>query len=46
VPVLFDEAIMALPRVSISSGDLMLGIELSPADLRQITGARVARIRA
>ena len=46
VPVLFDEAIMALPRVSISSGDLTLGIELSPSDLHEIAKAHVARIRA
>jgi Cys-tRNA(Pro) deacylase len=44
VPVLFDVAIEACARVSISSGDPMLGLELDPNDLRRVTGARVAAI--
>jgi Cys-tRNA(Pro) deacylase len=44
VPVLFDEAIPACARVSISSGHPMLGLELDPQDLLRVTGARVAAI--
>ncbi|MGE5602984.1 MAG: aminoacyl-tRNA deacylase [Nitrososphaerales archaeon] len=44
VPVLFDEAIVACARVSISSGDPMLGLELDPQDLLRVTGARLAAI--
>jgi Cys-tRNA(Pro)/Cys-tRNA(Cys) deacylase len=44
VPVLFDEAIVACSRVSISSGDPMLGLELDPQDLLRVTGARLAAI--
>ena len=44
VPVLFDEAIAACPKVSISSGDPMLGLELDPQDLLRVTGAHLATI--
>ncbi len=44
IPVLFDEAVMACARVSISSGDPMLGLELDPGDLFRLAGARLARI--
>jgi prolyl-tRNA editing enzyme YbaK/EbsC (Cys-tRNA(Pro) deacylase) len=44
VPVLFDVAIAACARVSISSGDPMLGLELDPGDLIRVTGARLAPI--
>lgn len=33
VPVLFDQAIAACAKVSISSGDVMFGLELAAADL-------------
>lgn len=44
VPVILDEALVRCPRVSISSGDLMLGLELDPAVLLRLSGARLARI--
>lgn len=44
VPVLFDEAIARCPKVSISSGDLLAGLELDPADLIRAAGARLAPI--
>jgi Cys-tRNA(Pro)/Cys-tRNA(Cys) deacylase len=44
VPVLFDEAIVACARVSISSGDPLLGLELDPQDLLRVTGARLVPI--
>jgi len=44
VPVVFDEAIGRCAKVSISSGDPMLGLELDPADLARVAGARMGRI--
>jgi prolyl-tRNA editing enzyme YbaK/EbsC (Cys-tRNA(Pro) deacylase) len=44
VPVLFDAAIAACARVSISSGHPMLGLELDPQDLLRVTRARIATI--
>jgi Cys-tRNA(Pro)/Cys-tRNA(Cys) deacylase len=44
VPVLFDRAIPVCRRVSISSGDPMLGLELDPQDLLRVTGAQLADI--
>ncbi len=46
VPVFFDEALAALPRVSISSGDPMLGLELDSATLLRLSGARLVHIAA
>lgn len=44
VPVVFDEAIERCHKVSISSGDPLLGLELDAGDLARLAGARVARI--
>lgn len=44
VPVLFDEAIARCRRVNISSGDLLAGLELDPADLIRVAGASLAPI--
>lgn len=44
VPVVFDEAIARCTKVNISSGDLMLGLELSQPDLSRLVGARFAPI--
>lgn len=44
VPVVFDEAIARCPKVNISSGDLMLGLELSQEDLTRLAGAQFAPI--
>jgi len=44
VPVIFDEAIASCEKVSISSGDPVLGLELAPVDLIRVAGARLARI--
>lgn len=44
VLVVFDEAIGRCAKVSISSGDPLLGLELDPAELARVAGARVARI--
>ncbi len=44
VPVVFDEAIGRCAKVSISSGDPLLGLELDPADLARVAGARMGRI--
>ena len=44
VPVIFDEAIARCPKVSISGGDPMVGVELDPNDLIKIAGARLAPI--
>ena len=46
VPVLFDVAIERLPKVSISSGDLMAGLELATPDLIRVASARLAPIAA
>jgi Cys-tRNA(Pro)/Cys-tRNA(Cys) deacylase len=45
VPVIFDEAIARCEKVSISSGDLMAGLELSAQDLIRVAGARLAPIK-
>ena len=44
VPVVFDEGIAILKRVSISSGDPMAGLELEPKHLMRVAGARLAPI--
>ena len=44
VPVVFDEAIAHCTKVNISSGDLMLGLELKQEDLTRLTGAQFALI--
>ncbi len=41
IPILIDETLVALERVNISSGDPMAGLELDPADLLRLSGARV-----
>jgi len=44
VPVIFDEAIARCPKVNISSGDPMAGLELDPEDLIKLARARLAPI--
>lgn len=44
VPVIFDPAILSYPKVSISSGDPWLGLELDPQDLLRVARARVGAI--
>jgi Cys-tRNA(Pro)/Cys-tRNA(Cys) deacylase len=44
LPVVLDPALAGWPLVSISSGDLMLGLELDPADLIRLSGAHLAPI--
>jgi Cys-tRNA(Pro)/Cys-tRNA(Cys) deacylase len=44
VPVIFDEAIAYCTKVNISSGDLMLGLELKQEDLTRLAGAQFAPI--
>lgn len=44
VSVIFDEAIAHCTRVNISSGDLMLGLELSQQDLTRLARAQFAPI--
>jgi prolyl-tRNA editing enzyme YbaK/EbsC (Cys-tRNA(Pro) deacylase) len=44
VPVIFDEAIAGCTTVNISSGDLMLGLELQQEDLTRLAGAQFAPI--
>jgi prolyl-tRNA editing enzyme YbaK/EbsC (Cys-tRNA(Pro) deacylase) len=44
VPVLFDEAIARCPTVSISSGDVMAGLELDSRDLIKLSGAQLVPI--
>ena len=44
VPVIFDTAIANCHRVNISTGDPMAGLELAPADLIRLAGARLANI--
>jgi Cys-tRNA(Pro)/Cys-tRNA(Cys) deacylase len=46
VSVIFDEAIALLSKVNISSGDLMLGLELSQEELTRLAGAQFAPIAA
>lgn len=45
VAVIFDESIADLPKVNISSGDPLAGIELETDDLIRLTGAQLAPIR-
>ena len=44
VPVLFDVAIVHCRCVNISTGDPLAGLELDPADLIRLAGARLAPI--
>lgn len=44
VPVIFDKAIADCPKVNISSGDPMAGLELAPQDLIRLAGAQLASI--
>lgn len=44
VPVVMDGELAACAQVSISSGDLMLGLELDPHDLIRLCGAQLAAI--
>lgn len=44
VPVIFDATIAHCRRVNISTGDPMAGLELDPADLIRLAGARLAPI--
>ena len=44
LPLLFDSALASLPRVNISSGDPMAGLELDPKDLIRVARARLAPI--
>ncbi|MBI1880875.1 MAG: YbaK/EbsC family protein [Chloroflexi bacterium] len=44
VPVVFDEAVACCSKVNISSGDLMLGLELSQEDLTRLAAAQFAPI--
>ena len=46
VPVIFDEAIAQCEQVSISTGDLMVGLEWSARDLIRIADARLVPIAA
>jgi prolyl-tRNA editing enzyme YbaK/EbsC (Cys-tRNA(Pro) deacylase) len=41
---MFDEAIARCKKVSISSGDPMVGLELDPQDLMRGTNGRLAPI--
>lgn len=44
IPVVFDDAIARCTNVNISSGDVMLGLELAAADLVRLSGAQLAPI--
>jgi prolyl-tRNA editing enzyme YbaK/EbsC (Cys-tRNA(Pro) deacylase) len=44
LPVVFDEALLQCEKVSISSGDPWLGLELHPADLYRLAGAVAGKI--
>ncbi len=44
IPVIFDQAIARCCNVNISSGDVMLGLELAAADLIRLSGAQLAAI--
>ena len=44
IPVVFDEAISGCAKVNISSGDPLLGLELSTMDLIRLAHARLACI--
>ncbi len=46
IPVIFDEAIARCEKVNISSGDPLAGLELSPIDLINLSGAELASIAA
>ena len=46
IPVVFDEAIAGRVTVNISSGDVMLGLELPAADLIRLARAQMAPIVA
>jgi prolyl-tRNA editing enzyme YbaK/EbsC (Cys-tRNA(Pro) deacylase) len=45
VPVIFDVAIAGKTTVNISSGHILLGLELPAADLIRLSGARFAAVR-
>ncbi len=44
MPVIFDAAIAHCRRVNISTGDPLAGLEMDPADLIRLAGARLAAI--
>ncbi len=44
VPVIFDQTIVHCPKVNISSGDPMAGLELGTQDLIRLAGAEIAPI--
>jgi prolyl-tRNA editing enzyme YbaK/EbsC (Cys-tRNA(Pro) deacylase) len=44
VPVVFDETLLQCEKVSISSGDPWLGLELHPQDLLRLAGAVIGNI--
>ncbi len=44
VPVIFDETIARCPKVNISSGDPLAGLELDTGDLIRLSGARLGAI--
>lgn len=44
VPVIFDAAIAHCRRVNISTGDPLAGLEMDPAELIRLAGARLAAI--
>ncbi len=44
LPVVFDEALLPCEKVSISSGDPWLGLELHPADLFRLANAVAGKI--
>jgi Cys-tRNA(Pro)/Cys-tRNA(Cys) deacylase len=44
LPTVLDESALAFPTVYVSAGRRGLELELAPADLVELTGARVARI--
>ena len=46
IPVIFDEAIPRLPKLNISSGDPMAGLELGTQDFIRAAGAKIAKIAA
>ena len=46
IPVIFDEAIARLPKLNISSGDPMAGLELGTQDFIRAAGAKIAKIAA
>ena len=44
MPVIFDKSIAQCPKVNISSGDPMAGLELATQDLIRLAGAQIASI--